>query len=279
MSEEKQDPKKETAIQKVSRFMDAEIVKSRFAEVLGGKSSGAYIASVIVAVKENEALMNCHPESIYTSALRAATLRLSVDPATGQAYLVPFSGRATLIVGYKGLYDMAIRTGKYRYINVGPIYEGQTVEENPITGFHSISGSPTAEAKMNKKIIGWIGAFEMNPARGQTTGFGKTFYMTVEEIHDHAKEYSKGYDNPKGVWKKETQKMERKTVLRLLLRRWGYLDPSDVTVLEQIEGEGETIDADPEIYVPEYDESAEQVHEETKKRSEEENLRELGFGE
>lgn len=279
MSEEKQDPKKETAIQKVSRFMDAEIVKSRFAEVLGGKSSGAYIASVIVAVKENEALMNCHPESIYTSALRAATLRLSVDPATGQAYLVPFSGRATLIVGYKGLYDMAIRTGKYRYINVGPIYEGQTVEENPITGFHSISGSPTAEAKMNKKIIGWIGAFEMNPARGQTTGFGKTFYMTVEEIHDHAKEYSKGYDNPKGVWKKETQKMERKTVLRLLLRRWGYLDPSDVTVLEQIEGEGETIDADPEIYVPEYDESAEQVHEETKKRSKEEILRELGFGE
>lgn len=279
MSEEKQDPKKETAIQKVSRFMDAEIVKSRFAEVLGGKSSGAYIASVIVAVKENEALMNCHPESIYTSALRAATLRLSVDPATGQAYLVPFSGRATLIVGYKGLYDMAIRTGKYRYINVGPIYEGQTVEENPITGFHSISGSPTAEAKMNKKIIGWIGAFEMNPARGQTTGFGKTFYMTVEEIHDHAKEYSKGYDNPKGVWKKETQKMERKTVLRLLIRRWGYLDPSDVTVLEQIEGEGETIDADPEIYVPEYDESAEQVHEETKKRSKEENLRELGFGE
>lgn len=279
MSEEKQDPKKETAIQKVSRFMDAEIVKSRFAEVLGGKSSGAYIASVIVAVKENEALMNCHPESIYTSALRAATLRLSVDPATGQAYLVPFSGRATLIVGYKGLYDMAIRTGKYRYINVGPIYEGQTVEENPITGFHSISGSPTAEAKMNKKIIGWIGAFEMNPVRGQTTGFGKTFYMTVEEIHDHAKEYSKGYDNPKGVWKKETQKMERKTVLRLLLRRWGYLDPSDVTVLEQIEGEGETIDANPEIYVPEYDESAEQVHEETKKRSKEENLRELGFGE
>ena len=279
MSEEKQDPKKETAIQKVSRFMDAEIVKSRFAEVLGGKSSGAYIASVIVAVKENEALMNCHPESIYTSALRAATLRLSVDPATGQAYLVPFSGRATLIVGYKGLYDMAIRTGKYRYINVGPIYEGQTVEENPITGFHSISGSPTAEAKMNKKIIGWIGAFEMNPARGQTTGFGKTFYMTVEEIHDHAKEYSKGYDNPKGVWKKETQKMERKTVLRLLLRRWGYLDPSDVTVLEQIEGEGETIDANPEIYVPEYDESAEQEHEETKKRSKEENLRELGFGE
>lgn len=279
MSEEKQDPKKETAIQKVSRFMDAEIVKSRFAEVLGSKSAGAYIASVIVAVKENEALMTCQPESIYTSALRAATLRLSVDPATGQAYLVPFSGRATLIVGYKGLYDMAIRTGKYRYINVGPIYEGQTVEENPITGFHSISGSPTAEAKMNKKIIGWIGAFEMNPARGQTTGFGKTFYMTVEEIHDHAKEYSKGYDNPKGVWKKETQKMERKTVLRLLLRRWGYLDPSDVTVLEQIEGEGETIDADPEIYVPEYDESAEQVHEETKKRSKEENLRELGFGE
>ena len=270
---------KETAITKVSRYMDSEIVKSRFKEVVGDRSAGAYISSVMVAVKESPALMNCNVESIYISALRAATLRLSVDPSTGQAYMVPFKGRATLIVGYKGLYDMAVRTGRYRYINVGPIYEGQTVEENPITGFHTIGGFPVSGAKENDKVIGWIGAFEMNPAKGQTTGFGKTFYLTVGEIHKHAKEYSAGYDNAKGTWKTETRKMERKTVMRLLLRRWGYLDPADVNVLETVESEGDVIDSNAEIYnIPEYDENAEQVHAETRKRSQEENIEQLGFG-
>jgi recombination protein RecT len=281
MSEENVTPQekpKETAITKVSKYLDSEMVKARFKEVVGDRSAGAFISSVMVAVKESDALMNCNVESIYISALRAATLRLSVDPSTGQAYMVPFKGHATLIVGYKGLYDMAIRTGKYRYINVGPIYEGQIVEENPITGFHTISGSITSGAKANDKVIGWIGAFEMNPARGQATGFGKTFYMTVEEIHAHAKEYSAGYDNPKGTWKKETRKMERKTALRLLLRRWGYLDPADVNILETIENEGDVIDGNPEIYnIPEYDDKAEEIHAETVKRSKEQNLKELGF--
>lgn len=274
MSDENNNPeRKELAIQKLSRFLDAEIVKARFAEVVGDRNTGAYISSVMVAVKDSKYLLACSPQSIYTSALRAATLRLSVDPALGQAYLVPFKGQATLIVGYKGLYDMAVRTGKYRYINVSPIYEGQVVEENQITGFHSISGSIKGY-RQPEEIIGWIGAFEMNPERGQSTGFGKTLYMTVEEIHRHAKEYSAGYDDPKSSWKKETKKMERKTVLRLLIRKWGYLDPADAHALE--ETEAETIDVEAQdIYVPDFDESE---PEEKPKRSTEQNMTELGFG-
>lgn len=259
---------KNTAIQKMETYLEK--ARPRFADIIGERNTGAYISSVLIAVKENKSLQECSMESIYVSALRAATLRLSVDQSTGQAYMVPFKGRATLVVGYKGLYDMAVRTGKYRYINVGPIYEGMEVEENPITGFHSI----TRVGPLNKdNIIGWIGAFEMNPARGQVTGFGKTIYMTVEEIHEHAKQYSKSYNNPGSPWKTETRKMERKTVLRLLIRRWGYLDPSDVQTLEQVESESEPIDA---VYdVPEYDEQAEQVQKET--RTQEQNMKELGF--
>lgn len=259
---------KETAITKVTKYLDSDIVKARFRDVLGDRSVGPYIASVMITVKDSEALLKCSPASIYTSALRAASLRLSVDPATGQAYLVPFKGHAVLVVGYKGLYDMAVRTGKYRYINVGPIYEGMVVDENPISGFHTITGQRTGD-----EIIGWIGAFEMNPERGQVTGFGKTLYMTVKEIHAHAKEYSKGYDNPNGTWKKETRKMERKTVLRLLIRKWGYIDPADADVLNESEDE-QIVDANPDIYnIPEYDDDDEKP-----KRTAEENLQQLGFG-
>jgi len=214
--------------------MRSDLVKERFSDVLGRQNAGPYIASVILAVANDPKLQECQPESIYISAMRAATLRLSVDPSTGQAYLVPFGGKATLIVGYKGLHDMAVRTGKYRYINAGPIYEGVTVELDSISGFHSLIGNPTS-----KVIVGWLGAFQM------LAGYSHTMYMTVEEIHDHAKKYSKSYGHKLSGWQTDPQAMERKTVLRLLLRRWGYLDPSDATVLESIEGDPDSIDVEP----------------------------------
>ena len=255
-----------TPIEKITTYLDAETVKARFAQIVGDKNVGAYVSSIMTTVANSAQLQKCTPNSIYISAVRAATMRLSTDPSTGQAYLVPFKGAATLVVGYKGLYDMAIRTGRYRYINVGQIYEGQTVELNQITGFHSIVGF-----RQGNKVIGWIGAFEMR------TGFGKTIYMTIEEIHAHAKQYSASYDFADSPWKKETWKMEQKTVLRLLLRRWAYLDPADVQALEEVEtAQAETIDAEssdiPDMYIPDRDEAVEEV-----KRTTEQNLKDLGY--
>ena len=231
-------PVEEKGLTKITTYMDAPIVKARFAQIMGERGASNYISSVLIAVADSKQLQECHPASIYTGALRAATLRLSVDPGVGQAYLVPFKGRATLIVGYKGLHDMAVRTNRYRYINVGRIYEGQEVDEDPITGFHSIHGSKTSN-----KVIGWIGAFEMLPRFG---GYSKTLYMTVEEIHEHGKRYSKSYDHSDSPWQTEPDKMEKKTVLRLLLRRWGYIDPADVKELEALENE-EPIDVLPDV--------------------------------
>ena len=220
-------------IERVSKFFSDDIVRTKFRDVLGG-SAGSYIASVVLAVANSDKLQKCTPRSIYSAALQAATLRLSVDPSTGQAYLVPFKDKATLIVGYKGLYDLAVRTGKYRYINVGKVYEGEVVAEDRLSGFHSLSGGKDSDI-----IIGWIAAFEMN------NGYAKTIYMTVDEIHKHAQKYAKAYDLPTSGWKTDTKAMERKTVLRLLLRRWGYLDPTDVGVLEEVEeaSNGDVIDA------------------------------------
>jgi recombination protein RecT len=228
-------PVEEKGLTKITNYMDAPVVKARFAQIMGERGASNYISSVLIAVADSKQLQECQPASIYTGALRAATLRLSVDPGVGQAYLVPFKGRATLIVGYKGLHDMAVRTNRYRYINVGPIYEGQEVIEDQITGFHRLAG-----ARSGNKVIGWIGAFEMLPRFG---GYSKTLYMTVEEIHTHAKRYSKSYDRSDSPWQTEPDKMERKTVLRLLLRRWGYIDPADVKELEEMENE-EPIEAE-----------------------------------
>ena len=237
------------AIVRVSKFMRSEDTKARFAEVVGSHNAGAYISSVLLAVANSDQLQKCTIESIYISAMRAATLHLSVDPSTGQAYLVPFGDQATLIVGYKGLQDMAVRTGKYRYINVGPVYEGETITPDRISGL--ITYDSLGGAKKSDTIIGWLGAFEMNPERGQKTGYAHTLYMTREECQAHGKKYSKSYGrkNSKGEftskWQTDPEPMEKKTILRLLLRRWGYLDPADIQTLENIEAEPEAIDVEP----------------------------------
>ena len=218
----------------IAVYMQNEAVKSRFTELMGNRDGLAYISSVLIAVANSEQLQKCAPESVYISALRAATLHLSVDQSLGQAYLVPFKNKktgkdiATFIPGYKGLYDLAVRTGRYRYINVNHLYEGETIDIDRITGYAKLGGG-----KSDDKIIGYFGAFEM------MTGYSKVIYMTVEEIEAHATKYSKSYGYEDSLWKKEYDKMCRKTILRILIRKWGYIDPSDASVLEEVEASQE----------------------------------------
>jgi len=251
------------AMTEITKYIERK--KPAFIELYGERGASAYVSSVLLAVANDASgnLAKCDPGSIYVSALRAATLKLSVDPSTKQAYLVPFKNRATLIVGYKGLYDMAIRTGRYRYVNVGKIFEGQDIVEDQISGLIKIEGNRTG-----KKHIGWIGAFEM------VNGFAKTIYMTIEEIHAHKEKFSRGWNRPDSAWKTNVETMEKKSVLRNLLNNWGYLDPSDSATLNEIEQE-QPIDVEA-VEIPEDLDAAEA---ETVQRSEAENLAQLGFGE
>jgi len=237
---------KETGLIAIKNYGRSPEIMQRFEEVLGAPGASGYIASVIIATGANQALQNCTPQSIFSSALRAATLRLSCDPSTGQAYLVPFKGRATLIVGYKGLYNLAVRTGKYRYIQVYDVYEGMNVIEEPMTGYLKIDGY-----RDGHNIVGYIASFEL------LQGFSKAIYMTVPEIHAHAKEYSQSYAKSDSAWKTNTRDMERKTILRRLLTHWGYLNPADAALAidnpnaeEAIEGDAYDLPAPEEVTPP-----------------------------
>jgi recombination protein RecT len=224
--------------EKLNAIMRAPETLSRFVEVLGERNASAYVTSVLLAVANNDDLQKCSPASIITSAMRAATLRLSCDPMTKQAHLVPFKtkikGRdgkpdtwgttATLVVGYKGYYDMANRTNRYRVLNDFKVYEGQEIVEDQLRGSIEIVGHRTSET-----VIGYGFYFEM------TNGLKKVLYMTVEEIKAHGAAYSKTFQYDSSMWKKDFPAMARKTVIRLCLSRYGYLDPTDAANLSAID--------------------------------------------
>ena len=205
----------DTQFNKFKSIIRSDSVRERFIEVLGSQNAGAYISSVINAVGSSDRLMQCEIKSILTAAMSAATLRLSCDPSIGHAYIIPYKNTATFVVGYRGLQHMAVRTGKYRFINVARIYNGQKVSENQLTGQHTIEG-----VRIDNQIVGYLLYFEL------LNRYSKTFYMTVEEIDDHARRYAPSY-NTDGLWKKDFDSMARKTVLRLGLSRYGYIDPVD----------------------------------------------------
>ena len=133
--------------------------------------------------------------------------------------------------GYRGLKQMAMDTNKYRYINSGPVYEGETVIEDRISGLHHIEGH-----KLSNKVEGWIAAFELY------SGYAKTFYMTVDEIHEHAKKYNPGgYESIKGGWKrykkadKEYQKLKEKSKMyRDYIEKVDYIKHNLLRFIRQI---------------------------------------------
>jgi len=220
----------------VSYGQSPEVLKA-FRDVLGHEAP-AFIQSAITAVKMDERLQQCTPRSIFNSALRAATLRLSCDPAIGHAYLIPYNNRgkmeAQFQVGWKGIQHMALRTGKYQYINVSKVYDGEEVVEDRITGELKITG----QMKSPKRDIGLIASF------GLTNGYHKSIFMTYEELEEHGKRYSKSYkaNSPESIWVKNKELAYHKTILLKLLRTYGYLEPAEAAMLDGEEEDEENID-------------------------------------
>lgn len=254
-----------TDLERVKNYILSPEVKERFADMMGANGI-YYLNQVMILVANSEKLQQCEPKSILVSAMRAASLKLSVDPSSGQAWIIPYKGKATFQLGYKGVYELAQRTNLYRFINVIDIFEGEEVTEDRMTGMHSISGAKKAA---NSKVIGRMLYFEL------FSGFKKTFYMTADEIEAHAKQYSPSWQDSRSKWHDPTErpKMERKTVLSNGLRKWGRFNPGDAETLDQIEEDQGYLERLNEL--PEEGEVSEVIKEH---HTEAENMEALGFG-
>jgi recombination protein RecT len=186
-------------------------VKGKFQELLGKKAQG-FITSVLQIVASNSMLVNADPYSVYNAAALAATLDLPLNNNLGFAYIVPYKNLAQFQLGYRGFIQLAQRTGLFQTIAACPIYEGQIVEANPLTGYKF-----DFTKRDSDKIIGYAGFFKL------LNGFEKTLYMTKEELNKHGKAYSQTYKKGMGLWETNFDAMATKTVIKLLLSKFAPL--------------------------------------------------------
>lgn len=236
----------QNGLMKIKTYADNTEVIQRFKNLLGDRDGRAYVESVVIAVASKPDLHMCSPRSIMIQAMRAASLKLSLDPALHQAHLVRYGNEATLIPDYHGLVQLTESTGWYKTPpNVSEVYEGESVKINRFSGKVEIEGE-----KVSNNAIGWCGYFEGKD------GTERWLYMTNEECDAHGKKYNpKGFSSPKSAWSTDREKMRRKTVLRQLVSRWGHFSPHTQKLIMQdeavVEGESFDLPSDDNIDVPE----------------------------
>lgn len=218
------------AISPLAGMLSMTETKSRFAEVLKDKAP-AFLSSVLTAYNTNPYLRECEPQSILSSAMVAATLDLPINPNLGFAYIVPYKQVATFQIGWKGLVQLAMRSGQYKTINVCEVYDGQLISADPFVGSFVFDAS----AKKSDKVIGYV-AYEK-----LLNGFEKQVYMTKENAEAHAKKFSQSYRAGRGVWIDDFDSMALKTVLKALLSKWGILS---VEMRQAIEHDQAVVDTD-----------------------------------
>ena len=284
----KDEPKNETTslvttsqqpIEKISESLYKEESIKRFSSMLGEKQAQRFVASVLTAVMAEPKLQACTPLSIYLSAVRAATLGLSVDPAYGQAYLVAYGNVCTFMPGYKGFRDKASDNGIACHVD--EIYDNETVLTNRMTGEIRIDGEhgfwrPASTEMMSDGHGHEIAGFLATWRDVKNAGEKQYLYMTIEQIEEYAETHSPAYKYDNSPWNKNKltrKEMMKKTVLKTLLRKTAPLNPVVSRLLMQIDDEQseERNAAFDGIDIKGTEEPA-------PKQSEGQNLRDLGFG-
>lgn len=188
----------------------------KFLEQTLGNKKSEFVSNLLALSDADKNLAQCEPAELMKCAMNATALNLPLNKNLGYAYVIAYNQKGKMTpqfqMGYKGFIQLAIRSGQYKTINTCEVRQGE-IRRNKFTGYIEFyNENPTGE------IIGYLAYIEL------LNGFTQSHYMTVEEVQAHAKKYSQNFAKyGNGLWKDEFDLMAKKTVLKLLLNRYGIL--------------------------------------------------------
>ena len=211
-------------------FFNSPAVKQKFSEVLDGNGQ-QFVASLLSIITNNKLLAKATNESIMTAAMKAATLKLPIEPSLGMAYVVPYNrsekhgdtwikiNEAQFQMGYKGFIQLAQRSGQIRNINCDIVYKEEFLRYDKVYGALHLK----EEQVDSGEVEGYFASLEL------INGFRKMIFWKKEKVIAHAQKYSKTYDKQIGdfksgtPWKTEFDAMAQKTLIKELLSKYAPL--------------------------------------------------------
>jgi recombination protein RecT len=78
----------------------------------------------LTTINGNRDLMSCTYPSLAEAIVRAATLGLEIGGPLQHAHLVPFKGKATLVIGYPGMAELFWRHPRAAHLDAQPVFKG-----------------------------------------------------------------------------------------------------------------------------------------------------------
>lgn len=169
----------------------------------------------MTAVTQNPDLGLCTPQSFAGAMLTAAQLGLEPNTPLGQAYLIPYNNGRTgtkecqFQIGYRGLIELAHRSGDLQSIEAHIVYENDEFE-------YELGLDPVLKHKPameNRGNIEWVYAVY----KLKSGGFGFEV-MSVEDINKHRDKYSQAARRGFSPWNDNWEEMAKKTVIKRVLK-------------------------------------------------------------
>jgi len=178
-----------------------------------------FVSNLLSLCAGDANLALCDPNALMLCAMNATALNLPLNKNLGYAYIIPYKGIPSFQIGYKGLIQLALRSGQYKFLNACEVREGEIVR-NKFTSEIKYLGE-----KEDAPVVGYMACLELN------NGFRASLYMTENEIERHAMRFSKMYASDKQYSSRKSKwsdpearpKMAIKTVLKGLLGTYGVL--------------------------------------------------------
>lgn len=194
-------------MQQYIKTMEGEIAKALPAVITPER----FTRMVLSAISVNPKLAECTPKSFLGAMMTAAQLGVEPNTALGQAYLIPFRNHGIMEcqfqLGYKGLIDLAYRSGDVSIIQAHVVYEND--EFTYELGLDPMLKHKPAAANRGEPIA----YYAMFKTKDGGYGFE---VMSIDDVRDHAKRYSKSFSN--GPWQSNFDEMAKKTVLKRVLK-------------------------------------------------------------
>lgn len=174
-----------------------------------------FIRVAVSALTRTPKLRECEPVSLFGAMLTLS--QLGIEPDGRRAHLIPFENRkrgvveCQLIIDYKGLAEMAMRSGVVSYLHADVVCDADQFDEN--------MGEIIAHKIDRRKPRGEVyAAYAICKFKD---GTAKAEVMSVDEIEAIRRRSKAGNSGP---WVTDWNEMAKKTVFRRL-SKWLPLSP------------------------------------------------------
>ena len=167
----------------------------------------------LTALSKDPKLQECTPQSFLGAMMQAAQLGVEPNTPLGQAYLIPYRNKGQMEcqfqLGYKGLIDLAYRSGEITSISAHEVCENDEFEYE--LGLEEKMKHKPA-LKDRGEVILYYAVF-----RTKSGGCGFAV-MSVEDVQNHMKKFSQAARGGFSPWSTNFDEMAKKTVIKKVLK-------------------------------------------------------------